>query len=72
MDQGKALERITNENDYPNRIKTLVEELRVSRDKIRDLEEKARREEKHSLQIQEYMVKLEETCRDLKHKLKNK
>ena len=26
LDQGKALERMTSEYDYPNRIKTLVEE----------------------------------------------
>lgn len=34
MDQGKALEKITNENDYPMKIKNLVEELRYTREKL--------------------------------------
>lgn len=46
MDQGKALERMTNEFDYPNKIKNLVEEVRCAKDKIKDLEEKARKDDK--------------------------
>jgi hypothetical protein len=47
--QGKALERITNEMDYPGRIKQLVEELRFARDKIKEYEEKMRKDQKVSL-----------------------
>ena len=50
----------------------MVEELRIAKDKIKDLDEKSRREEKNALQVHEYMIKLEETCRDLKGKLNNK
>ena len=38
-DQGKALEKMVNENDYPAKFKTLMEELRAKKDKIRELEE---------------------------------
>jgi hypothetical protein len=49
MDQGKALEKITNENDYPLKIKNLVEELRYSREKLLEAQEKLRRDEKTSI-----------------------
>ena len=61
---------MANENDYPSKIKTLVEEVRYAKDKIRELEEKSRREERNGRQMQEYMVKLEETCREIKQKSK--
>lgn len=32
IDQSKALERITNENEFPQRMKGLIDELRVSKD----------------------------------------
>lgn len=31
---------MTNESDYPSKIKGLVEELRFAKEKIKDLEEK--------------------------------
>lgn len=71
-DQGKALQRITNENDYPMKIKGLVEELRVAREKILALDERVKREEKNAIQSQERMVQLEEICRELKSRLKAK
>lgn len=48
-DQGKALERILNEGDYLNKIKFLQDELLHSKEKIKELEERQRREEKNSL-----------------------
>lgn len=38
MEQAKALERFTDENDYPNKIRSLVEELRCAKERIRTLE----------------------------------
>ena len=48
-DQGKALEKIMNERDYMNKIKHLQEELRKSKEKTKELEDRLRREEKNSL-----------------------
>ncbi len=39
-EQGKALEKITTENDYVNKIKNLMEELRIAREKNKELEAK--------------------------------
>ncbi len=43
-----------------------MDELRVARDKTAALDEKNKRDEKHSKQVQERMVQLEEKCRELK------
>lgn len=59
-DQGKALEKIINEGDFHNKIKYMQDELRKAKEKIKDLEDKQRREDKNSLQVQEHLVKLEE------------
>jgi hypothetical protein len=40
---------MTNENDYPQKIKNLMEELRVSRDRVIQLDERLKREEKSSI-----------------------
>ena len=45
-EQGKALEKITTENDYVNKIKTLMDELRISREKVKELEAKQKKDEK--------------------------
>jgi hypothetical protein len=63
------LEKITNETENPLKIKQLAEEVRIGKERTRDLEEKLRKEERSSMQIHDYMIKLEETCRDLKNKL---
>lgn len=61
---------MTNENDYPQKIKSLMDELRVSRDRVIQLDEKLKREEKSSLQLQERMIQLEEKCRSYKARIK--
>lgn len=48
-DQGKALEKIVNEGDYPNKIKHLMDEIRQLKDKIKGLEDKSRRDDKNSM-----------------------
>ena len=60
-DQGKALEKITNETENPMKVKQLAEEVRIGKERTRDLEEKLRKEERNSMQIHDYMIKLEET-----------
>jgi hypothetical protein len=50
----------------------LVEELRVAREKIVKLDEKAAREERNSVGAHERMMMLEERCRDLTRALKER
>lgn len=45
-DQGKALEKITNSNDYVQKIKALMDELKSTKDKYRELLEKHNKDEK--------------------------
>ena len=45
-EQGKALERLSDKDDYPNRIKSLYDDLRVAKDLNRQLERKLRMQEK--------------------------
>lgn len=54
------------EYDYPTKIRAIMEELKLAKEKIRVLDEKSKREDKNAMQNQEYMVKIEEKCRDLK------
>ena len=37
-DQGKALEKLANEDEYQAKMKSLVDELRVWKEKVRKLE----------------------------------
>ena len=43
--QGKALEKLANEDDYQHKMKSLVDELRVWKEKVRKLEVQQEREE---------------------------
>lgn len=64
MNQGRALERITDEQDYPIKIKTLVEELRCSKERNRVLEQKLRQESQTSKMYQDLNLKLEDSLRE--------
>ena len=44
--QGRALDKITNDNEYPKQIRQLQEQVKVARDKVKEYEEKARKDEK--------------------------
>ncbi len=44
-DQGKALEKLANEDEYQAKMKSLVDELRVWKEKVRKLEAQQEREE---------------------------
>lgn len=65
-EQGKALEKITTENDYVNKIKNLMEELRIAREKNKELESKQKKDEKTVKTQFDHMMKLQERCRELK------
>lgn len=43
--QGKALEKLANEEEYQAKMKSLVDELRVWREKVRKLEQQQEKEE---------------------------
>ena len=66
IEQSKALERITNENEYPSRMKALIEELRVSKDLNIKLKDQYRNLDKNSKMSQEHMIRLESTIRELR------
>lgn len=50
VEQGRALEKITDENDFPQRLNVIVEELRYAKERNRALESKLRTEEKQNRQ----------------------
>ncbi len=56
---------MTNDNEYPKQIRDLQEQLKGAREKCKELEEKAKREERGSLIAQDRMVGLEEKNRKL-------
>jgi len=60
------LERISDETEYPQRINAMLEELRVVKERNRQLEQKFRQEEFRGKQQTEQIVRLEETIRELK------
>ena len=66
MEQAKALEKITDENDYPMRIRAMVDELRCAKEYGRSLQGKLRQEEKVNKAQHEQRIRLEETIRELK------
>eukprot|EP00347_Sterkiella_histriomuscorum_P000768 403374576 len=71
MDQGKALERMVNEGEFPNKVKHLMEEIRQLKEKHKQSEEKMRRDDKNAMQLQDYLIKLEEQNRESKAKIKS-
>lgn len=44
--QGKALQKMTFENNYPQKIKNLVDELKWSKERIKELDEETQRQNK--------------------------
>jgi hypothetical protein len=42
---------MSSEYEYPSKIKTLVEEIRFAKERIRELEEKSRKDEKNALSV---------------------
>lgn len=52
------MEKISNDNEYVAKIKTLMDELKYAKEKLKDLEEKQRKEEKTVKSQFDHMVKL--------------
>jgi len=44
--QGKALQKMTFENNYPQKIKNLVDELKWIKERIKELDEETQRQNK--------------------------
>jgi chromosome segregation ATPase len=65
-EQGKALEKITVENDYVNKIKSLMDELRIAKEKVKELENKQKKDEKTVKSQFDHMIRLQEKCKELK------
>ena len=68
-EQGKALEKMTTENDYVSKIKGLMDELRMAKEKIKEMEEKQKKDEKTMKGQFEHMMRLQEKCKELKASL---
>ena len=64
--QGKALEAVSNQNDFPSKINSLLEDLRVQKQQNKLMKDKVIEAEKASRQSHESMVGLEQTIRELK------
>jgi hypothetical protein len=47
-EQGRALSKMVNENDYPKKIRGLIDELKYSKTKIKDLDAEVKREKRIS------------------------
>lgn len=60
------------ENDYPMKIKGLIDELKYVKDKSKDIEEELKREQRVSHQYQYNNSILIDQVRDLKSKLTKK
>lgn len=59
-DQGKALDKLTNDVEYHNKIKNLVEELRVWKEKVKKLEKKCQKDKETRKEQVERIKKIED------------
>jgi hypothetical protein len=60
---------MTTENDYVSKIKALMDELRMAKEKIKEMDEKQKKDEKTMKGQFEHMMKLQEKCKELKTSL---
>ena len=63
---------MSNENNFPARMKGLIDELRVEKDKTGKLKQENMRLEKVSMNSHERTILLEHTLRDMKKALLKK
>ena len=57
--QGKALHKMVNENDYPMKIKNIMDELRHQKEKCKELEQQLRQAERMQSQLLQHNQSLE-------------
>ena len=50
------MERMANENDYPTKLRNLGEELRFTREKLKEAEDRLRKEDRNSTALVEKAV----------------
>ena len=70
-EQGKALNYMVNENDYPNKVKLLMDEARYKRDQVMQLEQDLKYEKKTSQQFININRTQLQTIRNLKEQLRH-
>lgn len=68
--QSKALTRISNQNEYAEKIKELMDEVKTLKEKNSLFQNRLRKDEKQSRMQQDHMVKLQERVRDMKDERK--
>lgn len=66
------MEKISKGDGYPQRIKDLVEQLRVEKEKMNKLKEVNKNLDKNSRAQQERMIQMEESIRELRQALQKK
>ena len=69
IQQSKALTQLTNESEFPLKVKSLQEELRVAKDKNVKLTHHSTTVERNSKMQQELMIKLEHQIREMREQL---
>ena len=62
-DQGKALDRLTNDVEYHNKIKNLVEELRIWKEKVKKIEKACTKDKETRKEQIERIKQIEEENR---------
>jgi hypothetical protein len=67
-EQGNELVGLQNTDDYPEKIKSLMEEVRWAKDKQLELEEKVATEEKMVKRQKEHQLNLEDSKKELEMK----
>ena len=70
-EQGKALNYMVNENDYPNKVKLLMDDQRYKREQILQLEQDLKYEKKTSQQFININRTQLQTIRNLKEQLRH-
>lgn len=65
-EKERALYKMTNENNYPQKIKSLVEELKYTKDRNKELDDEVKRMNRVNTQVQIQNSKLTEIVRDQK------
>ena len=63
---------MVHENDYPKKIKSLIDELKFSKDKLVELKENLSREQKTTDHFRLQNQQLQDTIRDIKMKIVKK
>lgn len=64
--QSKALEQMTNDNDFTGKVNALQNELRIVKEQNKQFRQKLYETEKNNQRMHHSMILLEETVRELR------